>query len=331
MKNIYTFIIFILVAVVLLVPLSALPKNHVKDVLPVAAAPTDNANESGKPNQNTPTSTAPETVRLYNDNTKKISVVDMKEYLFCVVASECPMSYADEALKAQIVAAHTFTLYRIKENLNQKYDVTTNPETSQAYQTLDQIKSNWGQNYNTYAERLKELINQMYKYVVVYDGEPILAVYHAISPGKTEYCKNVWVKDLPYLRPVDSQKDKLSANYLSEVKVTKSAAETKLKGINFSLTGLLKGSRAKSESGNVLKIEHQNQTVTGGSVQKLFSLRSCNFDVAEKSGMVVFSVRGYGHGVGMSQTGANYMANEGKTYQDILKHYYKGVVIGEVE
>ena len=241
------------------------------------------------------------------------------------------MSFADEALKAQIVAAHTFTLYRIKENEKNKYDVSTNPQTAQAYLTHEEIKKNWGSNYEKYSTRLTKLIEETYKYVATYDGEPILAVYHAISAGKTEDCKNVWSKELPYLKPVDSNGDKLAANYLSEQKVTKTTAGIKLKELGVTLDILTKGKQTKTASGNVLKITYNNKSITGSQIQKAFDLRSCNFDIAYKNEVFIFTVRGYGHQAGMSQTGANYMANDGKNFEDILKHYYKGVIIGEIE
>ena len=323
MKNIYTLLIFLLTLTVFLVPLTSLPKGQVKTVIPAAAEPTEVKTETE--------TTAPDTVRLYNHQTKKTNKVDIKEYLFSVVAAECPMSYADEALKAQIVAAHTFTLYRTEQNKNEKYDLTTDPETAQAYLSLEQIKKNWGDSFEKHSERLNKLIDETYKYVALYDGKPILAVYHAISAGKTEESKNVWMKDLPYLKSVDSTSDKLSANYLSEQKVTKTTAETKLKELGFSLDALIKGKQTKTDSGNLLKITHGKTSVTGAQVQKAFDLRSQNFDYTLKDGILLFTVRGYGHQAGMSQTGANYMANDGKTFDEILKHYYKGIVIGEIE
>lgn len=325
MKNVYTLLIFLLTLTVMLVPLSSLPKGHVKTVVPAAAEPTETEPEKEEQAK------VPELVRLYDETTKKVKTVDMKDYLFSVVAAECPMSYADEALKAQIVAAHTFTLYRIKENAKEKYDVSTNPETAQAYLTVEQIKKNWGTNYEKYAERLEKLIDENYKYIALYDGEPILAVYHAISAGKTEDCKNVWASDLPYLKAVDSKSDKLASGYLSEQKVTKTTAETKLKELGFSLEGLTKGEQTKSDSGNMLKITYKGKSITGGQIQKAFDLRSQNFDYTYKNNMLLFTVRGYGHQAGMSQTGANYMANDGKTFDEILKHYYKGIIIGEIE
>lgn len=325
MKGLNLFAVSVLTLTIMLVPLARLPKGEAKQTAAgfVSMPSSVTKGEEGKKFvYNT-------YVRLYDEQKNTTEKVELREYIYGVVAGECPMLYHEEAIKAQIVAAKTYTLYRMKANANAEYDVTSDPETSQKYITREQAYKNWGSKAEEYNNRLEGLLNEVYNYCVLYNDEPILAVYHAISAGKTEDCKNVWSSALPYLVPVVSEGDKLADGYLSEQKLTLAEANGILKPEGITATELASATATRTDSGNVLAVTVGEKQITGPSIAKMFSLRSNNFDVTLTDEHLIFTVRGYGHQVGLSQNGANYFANQGSSFVDILTHYYSGTEVAE--
>lgn len=264
------------------------------------------------------------------EDTQKVEEIDAREYIFGVLACEMSMKYHEEALKAQAVAAYTFACRRRQERLSnpqQAYDITSSSQLDQGYITRQQANEKWGENAKEYTEKLEKVIDSVDGYIIVYDGQPILAAYHAISGGKTEAAENVWGTAFPYLQPVESIGDMLSPGYLSEVKVTAEEFKTAMQPLGVELEGDPAGwvgEPERSQSGTVLKIKIGGKEFTGKDIRQAFSLRSANFDLAYSEGGFAFTVRGYGHGVGMSQYGANYMAQQGSTFLEILSWYYPG-------
>ncbi len=338
MRKINTLVIVILIFTVLIFPLAALPKTESGEKKPVGAGyvpPADFGSsteskaetESGVSSGTAKEEKRAETVRVYNPKTKTTEKMDMYEYIYGVVCGECPMLYHEEAIKAQIVAAHTYTLYCINNNAQNDYDLTTEPETSQAYISREQALKNWGSNAKAYDEKLKSLMDEVWKKIIIYEGKPILAAYHAISSGKTESAEGCWGKAIPYLVSSQSEGDKLAEKYETKVSVAIAEAEETLKTLGISATQLKSAEAKTTDCGTVLELNCGEATVTGEQIRAAFSLRSANFDRKVTSKTVTFTVRGYGHGVGMSQNGANFMAKAGSTYEEILKHYYKGVTL----
>lgn len=320
MKGLNLFSIVVLTLTILLVPLVSMHKAE-------TTKPTQAGFVSMPETSQNNTSDEKEFVyntyvRLYNIEKDTVEKVELREYIYGVVAGECPMLYHDEAIKAQIVAAKTYTLYRMKANAGEEYDVTTEPETSQKYITREQAYKNWGSNADKYNEKLESLLDEVYDYCILYKDEPILAVYHAISAGKTEDCKNVWNSPLPYLVPVLSEGDKLADGYLSEQKLTLAEANGILKTEGITATELASAKAERTDSGNVLKAIIGEKEITGPSLARMFGLRSNNFDITLTKTHLVFTVRGYGHQVGLSQNGANYFAKQGSSFEEILTHYY---------
>lgn len=315
MKNIYVIIAAILILLMLTLPLVSLK-----------SAPKPNTNT---PSTITPTEDAADTVTILNTESGEKTTLSVKEYIFGVVAAEMPLSYNDEAIKAQAVAAYTFLLYRTKQNADKDYDITIDSQTDQAFISGEQLTKKWGDNFNEYAARLNNLLNEVDGMFIAYNGQPILAVYHAISSGKTETAKNVWGSSISYLSAVESIGDLLSPDYLSTAKVStddfKQAFESKCSLPKTQENYIEKISRSKS--GTVTSIVIGGKTFKGSDIRAAFSLRSSNFDVELKDNNFIFTVRGYGHGVGMSQYGANYMATQGNTFSEILCWYYKGCEI----
>ena len=169
--------------------------------------------------------------------------------------------------------------------------------------------------------------------VITYNGEVISAVFHSTSSGKTESSKDVWGGDRPYLVSVESYGDTLSPKYKSEkelsLKEFKRIAQENIEGVDFE-KGII-GNIARSDAGGILTAEVGGVTVKGTVLRKIYDLRSTNIEITIEGDNVKFDVKGFGHGVGMSQYGANYLAQEGKDYREILKTYYTGVEIEKEE
>lgn len=322
MRTSNTFVILILALTVLLVPLLAITPEK-SETKPASAT---FVSEKAEIKATKPVKKAV-TVRVLQSDTEKIVTLPIDDYIFGVVAGEIPLTYNIEAVKAQIVAAKTYTLFRISNSSGEKYDISTDSETSQNYITPETARKNWGENAENYEKTLKDAIAEVIDYVITYDNKPIQAVYHAISAGYTESGKNVWGSDVKYLQPTESVADKLADGYLSETEFSVKQVDTLLKNTGFTAKTLSSGKCTKSESGNILKITNNNKSITGGELARIFSLRSQNFDIKTENSKIKFTVRGYGHQAGMSQNGANYMAKCGNDFITILKHYYKGVKV----
>lgn len=274
------------------------------------------------------TETATETVKILVSETEKIEEITVTDYLFGVVAGEMPALYEAEALKAQAVASYTFLKWRKTENAEKDYDITDDFKTDQCYITDDAARKKWGDNYDEYKKKITSAINEVVNQTITYEGETILSVYHSISSGKTENAKDVWGKDYPYLQAVDSSADKDSEHCISSKTLTQKELSTAL-----SLQSLPKDTNkiftniTRTKSGAVKTLKIGETEYTGSQIRSLLELKSANFKIDFENDKYIFTVYGYGHGVGMSQNGANELAKQGKTYQEILKHYYKGCEI----
>ena len=279
-----------------------------------------------------------ETFQVFNHVTGKTEKIAADEYVFGAVAAEISPDSEEEALKAQAVVCYTFACRKKWQRIQSgqgDYDLTTDPSKDQAYLSRDQAREKWGDKYEEWAGRLEAAADAVQGLLLTYEKEPILAAYHCISGGKTESAENVWGQDYPYLRPVESVGDLLSPEYLSEVRVSPDQFKEKAAGWGAVLegepTGWLKDP-ARSQSGTVLSYTLGDKTVTGSQMRTAFGLRSANFDLSVGSdGQLVFTVRGYGHGVGMSQYGANYMAAQGSGYLEILSWYYPGCQLAKTK
>ncbi len=274
-----------------------------------------------------------ETFRLCFSETNTVTEISAEDYILGVVAAEMPALYEEEALKAQAVAAYTFALYRKNVNKDKYYDLTDSYLSDQSYITLQQAKDRWGDNADTYIEKIKTAVDSVKDYAITYNNEPILAVYHAISFGKTENAKNIWGKEYPYLKGVDSYGDKLSKDYISTLTVSEADFKEKLKDkvtFNENATEYL-GESDCTNAGAVKHIKICDTEISGETIRNLFSLRSSNFKIDYQDGNFNFTVYGYGHSVGLSQNGANYMAKQGADFKQILTHYYKNTKIEKLK
>ncbi len=316
MKKILSFSAIILCALLLL-PLAKL-KNTENTIAVVS--PTQSEKEKT------------DTFRIYNTKTEKTEEISVKDYLFGVVAAEMPALYNEEALKAQAVAAYTFALYRKNENADKDYDLTDNHLSDQSYITKEEAVARWGENANAYSDKINKILNEVENYIITYNNKPILAVYHAISYGKTEDAQNIWGKDYPYLKSVASYGDKLCDGYITTLSLPQEKFKKLLENkIDFSINSDITISNPEcSNAGTVKAMKICNTEFKGSEIREIFSLRSSNFTIENKNGNFDFTVYGYGHSVGLSQTGAEYMANGGSSFKEILTHYYKNCKIEKI-
>lgn len=256
----------------------------------------------------------------------EVREISAKDYIFGVCAGEMPAVYEKEALKAQAVAAYTFACFRKAARADAEYDLTDNPETDQCFITREVAAERWGEGAEDYSKKLDECIDEVLGIVLTYEGEIAQTVYHAISSGKTVSSEEVWGTALPYLVPVDSVGDTLAKGYLSTASFTADEIAAALSSIATAsgeaseyFTDIL-----YSDSNRVNSLKYCGVDCTGAQIAKLLSLRSSNFEIAFDGEGFTFTVKGYGHGVGMSQNGANYLAQQGADYKEILLHYYSG-------
>lgn len=260
---------------------------------------------------------------LKSDNT--VENINLEDYLIGVVSSEVPVSFEDEALKAQTVASRTYALKQIQNNKNNYYDVTDNV-LSQVYSTNEELKERWGENYESNYNRIKKMVDETKGEYVSYNGDYIYAFFFSTSNGKTEDNKNVFGADLPYLKPVDSSFDEEeTSSFYKTITFSKDEFYNKL-GIEFS-NKLNIDNIIRTESNRILNLDVNGTTFKGRDFQKKLSLRSNDFSVEEQDSEIIITTKGFGHGVGLSQYGANALAKRKKTYRDILNYYYQGTEI----
>lgn len=291
--------------------------------------------EDNKTNENTSNSTIStkeeEKVDKSNNESKyyiklnsdgNVQNMELEEYVVGVVAAEMPASFNIEALKAQAIAART---YAVKKTSQGK--VLVNSTADQVYKTTSQMKSTWGSEYNYYYNKIKNAINATKGMVLKYGGEYIDAQYSAMTNGKTELPEYVWSFSRPYLQCVSSRWDEKVKNF----KVTKSFSYDEVsKKLGQTITSSTEIEVvSRTVSGRVEKIKIGDTVYTGVAVRSKLGLRSTDFEI-ELADDVKITTKGYGHGVGMSQYGANVAANEGYSYSDILTHYYVGASITKI-
>lgn len=263
---------------------------------------------------------------LKKDNS--IIELDLEEYLVGVVSSEMPVSFEKEALKAQAVASRTYALKQMENNKEKSYDVTDDI-MSQVYSTNDELKEKWGNNYNDNYNKIKKIVEETKGEYISYDNDYIYAFFFSTSNGKTEDNKNVFGQDLPYLKSVDSSFDEEeSPSFFYDYVFSKDDFYNRL-GLEYS-DQLSIDNIIKTESGRIYNLDINNNSFKGRDFQKKLSLRSNDFTINEDNNNIYIKTKGFGHGVGLSQYGANSLAKRDKSYIDILKYYYINTEIKKI-
>lgn len=260
-------------------------------------------------------------VRVLTKN-NTVEKINLEDYLVGVVSGEVPVSFEKEAIKAQAVAARTYALKQIENHKNYEYDVKDDT-SSQVYQTDEELRNKWGNNYDEYVKKIKKCVNETEGEYVSYNNEVIYAFFFSTSNGKTEDNKNVFGKDLPYLKVVDSSFDESETKNFTTVKIV--SLDDFYKQLNLEKSDELNITDiVRTESGRISSIMVNGKAFTGRDFQKRLSLRSNDFTIQKNNENITITTKGFGHGVGMSQYGANALAKRHKTYDEILKYYYQG-------
>jgi stage II sporulation protein D len=274
------------------------------------------------------------TVRVAQED-GTVQSMSMSDYLWRVVAAEMPASFEPEALKAQAVTARTYTRYKmtVSSSNHLDADVCTDSACCQAYLTPEDAAANWGDNAAAYTAKIADAVSSTDGQVILYNGAPIQAVFFSSADGRTENAVEVWGASVPYLTSVTSPEGDEVPGYHSTVTVTVSDFIAAIQGKypQADLSGdpsAWFSNTVPTSSGGVETVDVGGITIPGTVLRNLFSLRSVNFTVAATAQDITFSVTGYGHGVGMSQYGANAMAKAGHTWQEIVNWYYTDVTIG---
>lgn len=257
---------------------------------------------------------------LKDTSTGEIKNIELEDYIVGVVAGEMPASFNEEALKAQAIASRTYAMYKMK-NSNGTYDLVTD-KTNQVYITEDKMKKLWQENFDYYFEKIKKAVYDTKDLIMTYNGDIILSLYFARSNGKTEDAIAVFGSNEEYLKSVESPEESLT----SEVTISKDEFCNKL---NISCDAINISNVLKSSSGRINSLNINGKTFKGTEIRTLFDLKSTDFDISIGS-EIKFVTKGYGHGVGMSQYGANKLAQNGKNYEEILKHYYQNINIEKI-
>ena len=280
---------------------------------------SSNIVNSGKTNSNTQVTNQGQTIKLKLNTGETINIA-LEDYVIGVVGSEMPALFNSEALKAQSVAARTYALK--KTSMGATHTATT---SDQVYKTNDQLKAMWGNSYDTYYNKVKNAVLATKGEVMTYNGNYIDALYFSTSNGRTEDPIYVWSYTQPYLKSVDSKWDIGTTFFNATKTIPKSEISSKL-GVN--LTSISEITiNSLTTGGRVNSVTIAGKEFTGVQIRTLLGLRSSDFTVSESGNNIVFTTKGWGHGVGMSQYGTNGMANAGYSYSQILKHYYTGISI----
>ena len=272
------------------------------------------------------------TLRVLDGDT--VTEMSFSDYLQGVLPAEMPASVQEDARRAQAVAARTYTYYKMSSggNHGDTADICTDHSCCQAFLGKEKAADNWGKNAERYEAKIENAVSATDGQVMLYGGAPILAVFHSSSAGETWNSGEVWAQDLPYLQSVSSPEGEGVPNYYSTVELTEAEFREKFLAARpeADLSGPASGwiRDPVMDGVHVESVTIGGVSVSGPSVRSIFGLRSASFTAEAGDGKITFYVTGYGHGVGLSQYGANAMAEAGSTWREILEHYYTGVTIG---
>lgn len=268
------------------------------------------------------------TVKVYDKGSGNVVNMTLHDYVICAVAGEMPATFELEALKAQAVAARTFTVSHLRSSCssNAAAHVCTYFGCCQAFVSAERMKKNWGSQFEEKYAKITAAVEQTDSLVILYNDAPITVFYFSTSNGYTDACQDVFVRNLPYYKSVESPGEETASGYYSYVKINpKEFADTLYSKLGIKINeNELKNSIeiTRSNGGRVKSVSFNGQSVKGTQIRTAFQLRSADFHITFFDDYILIEVYGYGHGVGMSQLGANYMAKQGNSFMSILTHYY---------
>ena len=277
-------------------------------------------------------------IKLLHSKTGEVENVNIEEYLCNVVSAEMPASFETEALKAQAIVARTYTMFKLNNKKHDNADICDNSTCCQAWISKEDRLAKWEESKrDEYWQKICSVVQQTKGQVIMYNNEPINGFFHSNSGGTTEIPVNGWGgTNYPYLQVVETSGEEAYTQYASEVTIANTDIINKLKekyqdiSIDFSKVEDLKIVE-HTESGRVKTVKFGNHKLSGVEVRSIFGLKSTNFEILKiDNDHIQFKVKGYGHGVGMSQTGADSLAKQGKTAEEIIHHFYSNVNVKKI-
>ncbi|WP_058308688.1 stage II sporulation protein D [Gracilibacillus massiliensis] len=295
-----------------------------------ASIETENTTASSQ--EETTALQSPFDVHVLRTAENTVEDIPLEDYVVHVVASEMPADFELEALKAQALAARTyivrFLLHDTNEDLPGGADVTDTIQ-HQVFKNTEELRQVWGSDYHWKIEKITEAVKVTQGEIITHGNQPITPAFFSTSNGYTENSEDYWESELPYLRTVESPWDEeISPKFLDQKVFTKADLENKL---DISLNQISEFQLTRTESERVASATIGDATFTGREIREKLNLPSNDFTITKKNDHYVFTTKGYGHGVGMSQYGANGMAKEGNSYKEIVEHYYQGTQINTLE
>ncbi len=326
--------VVLLCVVMFLLPLMVIPLTNFraeKAVLPVAVPATNRGDAITKD-----TISAPYRITLYQPKTDQVEEVEFEEYIAGIVAAELTPEFPADAVKAQVVATRSYILSKIATYLEDGIPdehhgalLCNDFSHCRSYTPLREVAD------ENYIESVKTAVEDTRGEYLTYENRVVKAYFHKISSGKTENVKDVWGVEIPYLVSVESPGDLRADGYKSRVFYPKEAFITVIRGLRpeLALPDILKEGEQvakRTKAGGVESITVFGESFSGKEIAEGFGLRSRTFSLEFRDNQAIFDVSGNGHGVGMSQAGAKFMAEEGKGYQEILSHYYPGVSLTQL-
>lgn len=275
-------------------------------------------------------------IKLLHSETGIVEELPLDTYLYGVVSSEMPAVYREEALKAQAVVARTYTIYKIKNgSKHENADICDSPSCCQAWISKENRFSRWEEkDRENFWNKIVNAVESTKGKIITYNNEPINAFFHSNSGGKTELPINVWGGEYPYLQVVETSGEDMYSTYSSEVVISKDELISKMLEknskfeIDFSKEDAIK-ILGYTDGERIKEIQIGNTVLSGVEARAIFGLKSAKFNFEIIDNNIKFTVSGYGHGVGLSQSGSDALASQGKNYEEIIKHYYKDVEISE--
>lgn len=272
-------------------------------------------------------------VPVYRSSSEKIENIPLEEYVIGVVASEMPADFEEEALKAQALAARTYVVKQMMFDKLPKVPegaVVSDTTSHQVYKNNDQLKKQWGKDYNWKMTKIYNAVASTQGQILTYDNKPIDASFFSTSNGYTENSDEYWTASLPYLKSVESPWDEKSPKYHDQTVISVRDFEKKL-GVKLGSGGEVGKVIERTSGKRVAQVDFNGKQLSGREIREKLGLRSSDFAWQLKGDQVVITTKGFGHGVGMSQYGANFMAQDGKKYKDIVSYYYQGAKVGSAE
>lgn len=260
----------------------------------------------------------------------EVENIPLEQYVTHVVASEMPAEFELEALKAQALAARTFVINQLLYEQDEEEAVILDTVDHQVYNDENDLRKLFGNDYQWKIEKISQAVKETEGEIMTYNNEPITPAFFSTSNGYTENSEDYWETDLPYLRSVESKWDEKSPKFLSQHTFTIDELESLL-NITLEKNGSIPIEVSRTDSKRIKTLKIANEQFSGRRVRELLNLPSNDFSIEQRDDYFIFTTKGYGHGVGMSQYGANGMAEAGKKYDEIVSYYYKDVEIKKVE